>query len=323
MFKKVKINFIDFWEDFDKVNNDFYKILSKRYEVEISENPDFIFYSVFGLKNLEYDCIKIFYTGENIIPDFNLCDYGIGFAYMKLYNRYLRIPLYSLFDYKKYFEIALNIHKKSINKREKFCNFIYSNGGADKRRKEFYDLLSKYKKVDSGGRYLNNIGVRVENKFEFQNQYKFSIAFENSSDIGYTTEKLIEAKAAGTIPIYWGNPEIAKEFNSKSFINCHDYNTFEEVIEEIKKIDNNDELYCKYLEEPFSYNNNLLEEYDKKLEEFLYFIIENNKKVRSVSQMTRLYSNNLLKYERLKNNRYIKPYLKILKKLKLIKEDKL
>lgn len=318
--KKIKIKFVDFWKDFDYKENDFYRILSQKYEIEISDSPDIIFYSVFGNDYLNYNCIRIFFTGENIVPNFNLCDYGIGFANLKFEDRYLRIPLYNLFQYKKYFKLALEIHKKDFKEREKFCNFIYSNGNADKKREEFYNLLSQYKKIDSGGRYLNNIGGSVEDKFSFQQQYKFSIAFENSSDIGYTTEKLIEAKAAGTIPIYWGNPEIAKEFNPMSFINCHDYNNFEEVIEEIKKIDNDDELYFKYLKEPFSYNETMLEEYEKKLENFLYSIVENNQKMRSDSQAVKLYASDSLKYKNLRENKFVKPYLKLLRKLKLIKE---
>lgn len=69
-----------------------------------------------------------------------------------------------------------------------------------------FEALKKYKKVNSGGRYLNNIGRAVVDKIQFESRHKFSICFENSSYPGYTTEKIIEAFAAKTIPIYWGNP---------------------------------------------------------------------------------------------------------------------
>lgn len=77
MKKKIKIKFVDFWNDFDIYDNDFYKILFEKYDVEISNQPEYIFYSCFGFKNLDYNCIKIYYTGENIVPDFNNCDYAI------------------------------------------------------------------------------------------------------------------------------------------------------------------------------------------------------------------------------------------------------
>ena len=41
--------------------------------------------------------------------------------------------------------------------------------------------------------------------------YKFSIAFENAWYPGYTSEKIVTSMLAGTIPIYWGNPDISRE----------------------------------------------------------------------------------------------------------------
>lgn len=318
--KEIKIKFVDFWPTFNYLTSDFYKILSKKYKLIISDTPDYIFYSVFGYEHLNYKCIRIFYTGEDLIPDFNICDYGIAYSNELNYgDRYLRVPLFNLFQYKKFAEEALELHKKEIpNKREKFCNFIYSNGNADKKREEFYNLLNKYKKVDSGGRFLNNIGGLIDNKFEFQKKYKFSIAFENATREGYTTEKIIEAKAAGTIPIYWGNPNISEEFNSKSFINCHDYNNFLEVLEEIKKIDNNDELFIQYQKEPFFKNKNQLKIYERKLEDFLIKIIEEKKIKRSNSQMTKRYTEELKDYQ----NKYIKFIMRIVKKIRQLKRGR-
>ncbi len=62
-----------------------------------------------------------------------------------------------------------------------------------KVRNNFFLKISKYKKVDSGGLALNNIGYIVKNKLEFIKDYKFTIAFENSSYSGYTTEKITDA----------------------------------------------------------------------------------------------------------------------------------
>ena len=60
--KKIKINFVDFQKDLSE-NNDFLDILSRHYYVEISDNPDYLFYSVFGTDHLKYKkCVKIFYT---------------------------------------------------------------------------------------------------------------------------------------------------------------------------------------------------------------------------------------------------------------------
>ena len=101
-----------------------------------------------------------------------------------------------------------------------FCSFLYSNEKA-RERIDFFHRLSEVGRVDSGGKVLNNIGYRVEDKLKFYGKYKFSIAFENSQFPGYTTEKILHAFMANTVPIYWGNPLVGNDFNPDSFINCH------------------------------------------------------------------------------------------------------
>ena len=130
-----------------------------------------------------------------------------------------------------------------------FCSFVVSNPICAKRN-EAFKALNEYKKVDSGGSYLNNTGGPVKDKLAFESTHKFSICYENTSHNGYTTEKLINAFAARTVPIYWGDPEIGKVFNTKSFINASDYDTVADLVEEIKRIDNDDQLYMSILREP-------------------------------------------------------------------------
>jgi hypothetical protein len=109
--------------------------------------------------------------------------------------------------------------------------------------------------VDSGGKVRNNVGGRVPDKVKFISDYKFNIAFENSSHQGYATEKLMEALVTNTIPIYWGDPKIGNDFNTKAFINYNDYESMDAVIEHVKKVDSDDILYRQYLSEPFLTEN--------------------------------------------------------------------
>jgi hypothetical protein len=112
-------------------------------------------------------------------------------------------------------------------------------------------MLSKYRHVDSAGRHLNNTGFRIVDKASLQKGYKFSIAFENSSSPGYTSEKIVQAYAAGTVPIYWGDPDVGLDFNSESFVNCHDYPSFEMAIERVIELDNNEQAFARMYEAPF------------------------------------------------------------------------
>ena len=79
--------------------------------------------------------------------------------------------------------------------------------------------------------------------------YRFSIAFENNIVDGYITEKIINSFLAGCIPIYDGTDDIYKYFNRKSFINATDFDSIEKLAEYVIKVDNDPELYNKYVQE--------------------------------------------------------------------------
>ena len=44
--------------------------------------------------NVSDDCVVFFVTGEDECPNFNLCDYALGFEHLEYGDRYLRFPLY-------------------------------------------------------------------------------------------------------------------------------------------------------------------------------------------------------------------------------------
>lgn len=248
--KKIKIQFTDFWDVFNPNDNFIMDALKEHFEVEISDEPDFVFCSIFGRKHLKYDCAKIYYTGENISPDFNLVDYGLGFPEIDFYDRYLRLPHYVLYEKACKMGMSKPTQSDEYYTKREFCNYVISNAVSCDERGIMIDKLNSYKSVASGGRYNNNVGGPVADKLEFAKGYKFSLAFENSGSRGYTTEKIMEAFASETVPIYWGNPDIAKEFNPKAFVNCHDFESFDEALEYVKKIDQDDELYLEMVKSP-------------------------------------------------------------------------
>lgn len=271
MKKEIKIKYVDFANDFDENNNDFEKILQEYYYVVHSDEPDYVFYSNFGKEHLKYlDKILIFYTGECETPNFNLCDYAMGFDYLSFGDRYCRVPLYQLFQYRKDYELAKEKHKmaESIFAENRCdCSFVVSNAKGMSEREQMFDLLSEKMNVYSGGKFRNNIGYCVPDKLEFQKKYKFSICFENCSFPGYTTEKIMQAFASGAIPIYMGDPIIDKFINPKSFVNCNDFDTLEDAVQYIIKINQDDDLYKSMLLEPVEKSNQ-----EELLENFLLSI---------------------------------------------------
>lgn len=195
-------------------------LLAERFTlIEDEKAPDYVFYSVFETAHINYDCVRIFVTGENVRADFNFADYGITFDYLIFEDRHLRYPFYLESEGFKSCVEAQNSNlvenagaKNALNRG--FCSFVVSNGKADPRRDEVFERLSAYKFVASGGKYRNNVGGRVGDKRAFLAGYKFNIAFENSQTSGYVTEKIFDAKAAGSVPIYFGCPKVAKPLYS-------------------------------------------------------------------------------------------------------------
>lgn len=278
MFSKmrtIKIQFVDFYPEWNIERNFITQSLKKRYYVEFSDNPDYLFFSCFGDEHLKYNCVKIYWTGEDVSPDFNLCDYAIAFDCMIYGDRYMRLPLFAKGNSIDRLQQAHVFSEHDLNKEKAFCSFVVSNGNANPIRTEFFQKLSAYKRVDSGGRYLNNVGGPVKDKIAFLNGYKFTIAFENDLSDGYTSEKILDAFLSKTIPIYWGNKSIANDFNPECFINCHDFRDIDSVVEYVKEVDQSPELYRKILTAPLFKGGRIPYALtNDAFEEFLYHIIE-------------------------------------------------
>jgi hypothetical protein len=204
--------------------------------------------------------VKIFVSGESAPPDFRHCDYSL--TCRKVDDpRHLQLPFYVQYGN------AASIVKKNddperiLAGKTKFCSFVVRNHNPRKNRNrlDFFRRLSRYKKVDSGGQFMNNIGGPIPGhsagKIEFLKAYKFNIAFENSSFPGYTTEKIFEPMVSRCLPIYWGNPLIAEEFNPGSFLNYADFPSEEALIKKIIELDRDDAKYLEYLRQPYFYND--------------------------------------------------------------------
>ncbi|OOQ00836.1 fucosyltransferase, partial [Helicobacter pylori] len=283
----LKIAVANWWggaEEFKK--SALYFILSQRYKITLHQNPnepsDLVFGSPIGSarKILSYQNTKrVFYTGENEVPNFNLFDYAIGFDELDFNNRYLRMPLYyaslhykaeivndttspyklkanSLYALKKpshqfkenHPHLCALIHNEIDPLKRGFASFVASNANAPVRN-AFYEALNSMEPVASGGSVKNTLGYNVKNKNEFLSQYKFNLCFENTQGYGYVTEKIIDAYFSHTIPIYWGSPSVAKDFNPKSFVNVHDFKDFDEAIDYVRYLHTHPNAYLDMLYE--------------------------------------------------------------------------
>lgn len=263
MKKTLRISFTDTNE---QIANFFVSVLSQKYDVIIDHHyPSYLFFGDrnFGENNLTYDpnkVVKIFYTGENQRPWDYQTHYAISFDHLENERQY-RLPLYVVYDFDNARKGLPNIKtfartENDLKNKTGFCSFVVRNPNCQKRN-DFFNKLSSYKRVDSGGPLFNNIGYvlpygdeAMKSKLEWLPKYKFNLCFENSSYPGYATEKLYEALLGNTIPIYWGSQTIEVDFNPKAFLNWYDYKDDDAFLEAIIDLDKNDDKYMEMYLQP-------------------------------------------------------------------------
>jgi len=201
----------------------------------------------------------VFHNGEAVAPDMNICDYAYVFDRdAKLGDRICRLPTADYFDVDERFGARTTVDPDGeLAHKTGFCSFIYGNPHAHPRRDQLFHLLNAYKRVDSLGRHLNNCGnPPTRNDADWHKKlvaekrpYKFSIAAENAAYPGYVTEKLTSCFRAHTVPIYWGDPTVAEEYNPEAFINANGL-TDGELLAAVRRVDEDDALWKKMVEAP-------------------------------------------------------------------------
>jgi hypothetical protein len=71
------------------------------------------------------------------------------------------------------------------------------------------------------------------NKEDGLKDYRFSIIIENSKQLNYFTEKIIDCLTLGTVPIYWGCTNISEFFNMEGFICFSTIDELDSILESL------------------------------------------------------------------------------------------
>lgn len=245
-----------------------------------------VFYSVFNtpdyFKSLmkifnKVDSIKIQVSGESYHR--TDIDFDLNLIHEKT-NIQMKIVFFPYFTWMAYSNNLWHLLKnRPFIPKTKFCLFVVSNGNCPVRN-IFFKKLNAIKKVDSCGKFLNNTGINppkdIIEYLNFISQYKFMICFENQQVDYYLTEKLLNAYAGNSIPIYYGAPNVLKWFNEESFLYLK--NSFEsnmdDIINLILSIDRSESLYKRV------HSKNLIENIPEELD--INQIVKKSKKVLSI-----------------------------------------
>ena len=262
----MKIGFVDFWTGFNPKNNFFFHSINKlgiKFKIVKPKKADVLFFSCFGNQNLEYtDARKIFFLSEDFnLENFNF-DYSISHVPTSMESSSnFRLPLWKM--YLDWFGVTTYTNpeylipleyidkKNEFNKIPKndFCSIVYSSEYFF--RDKYIDLVSTYKDVDVFGKnkYGNLLPEGEYYKLQKLSNYKFSLAMENEISKGYLCEKLIHAKIAGNIPLFYGDDHAKIDFNPNSFIHITDFDD-QSLLDRITEIDSNKSHYNDIYNEP-------------------------------------------------------------------------
>lgn len=281
--KTVKIKFVGFWDGFNPETNILYQILKKHYNVVITDDADYVICSVFDTpyEYCNYPQVRIMYSGENYIPDFNVVDYALCPYPVEFLDRCCYRPVFVWnFDQIRYLQNRKPDISSLSEEKIYFANFIASHESEFNIRGDFFKKLSEYKRVESPGRYLNNMNDSTvvsfldSSKTDFQRKCKFTLCFESTKHEGFITEKITDAFFSDTIPVYYGSSTVTDIFNPKAFINCSDYSSFDEAIEKIIELDRDDEKYLEMLSQPVFVDPDFAEKTINYIESFIISIFD-------------------------------------------------
>jgi GR25 family glycosyltransferase involved in LPS biosynthesis len=293
--KEYEVLFLDMYDGFEPDNNFFMDLFkANRFNVSVFQSnqdsknlPDFIIHGSFNRRN-ENDFYpetipRIFFSGEceqrypinhqdrriQLFLTFNLRED----------ERYMRLPIWVLYlDWFNKIPVTTTTSTKSVDQyprnpgimpltlatdsnpnpyisRKEFCSFIVSNPHCNTRNLFFKKLSTAYKKVNSAGKFLNNIGEPIgclhegggqgdAAKHNYLTKHKFNICFENTCESGYITEKVLQAKLAGCVPLYWGEQNIAIDFDQQGIVNLSG-KSLAEMIQTVKYLDEHPEEASK------------------------------------------------------------------------------
>jgi hypothetical protein len=195
------------------------------------------------------DTLNVWYTGENLRPPpDDGWDLILSFETSKISPKHIHLPFWAT-------RLGENIQEAQINQkkfmtrrhltdeRQNFACAVFNN--PEPIRLKAIQEISKIMNVDLYGSIFDK---RIQDKIKILNDYNFSICFENDLYPGYITEKVFDAWAAGTVPIWWGVDNTGL-LNKNAIINFADED-FNSNIVKLKEILSNNKLLISMRNEP-------------------------------------------------------------------------
>jgi len=138
----------------------------------------------------------------------------------------------------RHFDLILTYDAKLLRRQGKFQFYPFGGCWISAAECRVYDkslpvsIIASSKRQTSGHKLRHKVislfkgrmdvfgrGYKpVEHKLEALAPYRYSIVIENIREPNYFTEKIVDCFATGTVPIYWGCPNIGEFFDTGGII---------------------------------------------------------------------------------------------------------
>jgi len=277
-----KVYFHGFWSGFfertNPVHVDFFiRLLEGIFEENIIvgtlEESDILFETIFEESRLNSKMwkYKFLFSGESRLNE-QIDKYNIVFCSKKNSANKINMPEFIPYLYSNYsIENLENKHKfiKEENKSQIAITSIISNSSFNERNFLLQVLMQNFP-IANFGSLMNNVGGKLEFEYNtlffnnFLKQFKFILAFENSIDETYITEKIFHGLLAGIIPIYYGCKNITDYINKERILIIEDLSekSILKVINKIQFLLNNKHVYDEIIRKPIFTNEKLFRTLD-------------------------------------------------------------
>jgi hypothetical protein len=248
-----------------------------------------------GIHEYDDSVKKIFLSGE-ARPDFNSHlnkgenYYCLGYEHIN-HERYLRFPTLVLdafvlhneggmFDNEFDWLTEKRNSEEIINTKKHFCSIVQASHNPD--REVLFDKIFETHWIKSSGPWKGTVtgeeglnphkyhnysnpdymgridGLTYRDKINFFSDCVFNIAYQYTNTDYLTQEKIVHAYASNSIPVFYGNQFIEEEgFNPKSFINSHNFETVNDLVNYLNEVYNDKEKLKSFFEEPIFKDNKL------------------------------------------------------------------
>ena len=270
----ISVFFNNFWPGFvektDIMDSSFFiRLLEKTYNAPIHtsltpDNATILVESIFGNHSyLQYKKwnATILFTGESDYSNTrNVSKYDCVLGFEDTHDNFVKCPLCVIFllTNSSILQDIENVNRSVPSEiPPNHASIIISNGYHGKERLQFFNTIKQHMPVFSGGKYENNVAFVVPGSYNssemvgFYKRGKFAITMENNDKPYYVTEKIVNGRRAGVIPVYWGTSRVSEFFNPRRFLHLKSEPTNEDMVDLIERMKNmTDQEYLDIVSEP-------------------------------------------------------------------------